>query len=58
LDDLQVTENQVLNPNFPVGRVITIPGQGRVRHESKSQPTQSDRSRLQSKSLGGRLPNA
>lgn len=54
LDDLGVTEAQVLDPEHPVGRDIVIP-QGRFRHESKSQRNQSDRSKLISKSLGGRL---
>lgn len=55
LDDLKVTEEQVRDKTVPIGRDIEI-ASNRFRYESKDQPVQADRSKLQSRSLGGRLP--
>lgn len=48
LDDLKVSERQVLDPNTAVGRDIQL-GKGAMRHESKDQPIQSTRSKLWNK---------
>lgn len=55
LDDLRVTEKQVRDREFPIGRDIEI-ASGQFRYESKDQPVQGDRAKLQSRQLGGRLP--
>lgn len=54
LDDLGVTETLVLDRTYPVGRDIVI-DQARMRHESKSQPLQSDRGKFNDKAQGGPL---
>lgn len=54
LDDLKVTEREVLDQEIPVGREIVI-SKDKIRYESKDQPVQNDRTKLQSKELGGRL---
>lgn len=55
LDDLGVTEAQVLNRDFPVGQDVEV-APGQFRYESKSQRVQDNRAKLFSKSLGGRIP--
>ena len=51
LPDLGVTESQVRDRNFAVGRELQLEP-GRLRYQSKEQPQQSDRSKLQSKETG------
>lgn len=55
LDDLGVTEAQVLDRDFAVGRDVLVAA-NRLRHESKPQPSQSQRSKLHNKNLGGPIP--
>lgn len=52
LDDLQVTESEVLDRNNPVGVQVSLPVD-RIGFRSKSQPTQVERGRLQNKEIGG-----
>lgn len=51
LDDLGVTEAQVLDHDFPVGREVVMAAD-KMRYESKPQPIQNDPAKLTNKASG------